>query len=98
MSQTRIIEPEWLDELSPDDLRAIRSRHDLRRINEIMGHAGFFTRGLSDLFNRRSPRRIVEIGAGDGTLMLQLAQRMASHWPGVEVTLLDLHPVVSAET
>ena len=98
MIQTRIIEREWLDELPPDDLRAIRSRHDLRRINGIMGHVGFFERTLRASIKRHSPRRIVEMGTGDGTLLLKLAQHLAPHWPGVEVTLLDLHPVVSAET
>lgn len=98
MIQTRIIEREWLDELPPDDLRAIRSRHDLRRINGIMGHVGFFERTLRARIKRHSPRRIVEMGTGDGTLLLKLAQRLAPHWPGVDVTLLDLHPVVSAET
>jgi hypothetical protein len=98
MTQSRTIEPEWLDELPPDDPRAIRSRRDLRRINRIMGHVGFFTRSLPIHFEERPPRRIVEIGTGDGTMLLSLAHRLAPSWPGVEVTLLDLHPVVSTQT
>ena len=98
MSQNRIIEREWLDELPAADARAIRSRRDLRRINGIMGHVGFFERTFRSRVNGRSPLRIVEMGTGDGTLLLKLAQRLAPRWPGVEVTLLDLHPVVSAET
>lgn len=98
MTMPRQIEPEWLDEMPPNDPHAIRSRNDLRRINGIMGHAGFFDRNLANRFNGHSPRRIVELGTGDGTLLLAVARRLAPRWPKVEVTLLDLHPVVSIET
>ena len=94
----RLIEPEWLDELPPEHPRAIRSRRDLRRINAIMGHVGFFARSLPGRFERHPPRRVVEIGTGDGTLLLSVAQRLALRWPNLEATLLDLHPVVTAET
>lgn len=98
MTMPRLIEPEWLDELPPGDPRAIRSRNDLRRINGIMGHVGFFTGILSGHFNFRSPLRLVEIGTGDGTLLLNVARRLGLRSPKIEATLLDLHPVVTANT
>src|SRR5260370_30188321 len=32
-ARTRSLEPEWLDELEPEDPRALRSRRDLLRVN-----------------------------------------------------------------
>ncbi len=46
-----------------------------------------------------APRiRILEIGAGDGSLMLAVARRLAPLWPAVDLTLLDRVPVVAAAT
>jgi hypothetical protein len=42
----RQVLPELLDELPPDDPRAIHSRGDLRRINKLMGNADIMARGL----------------------------------------------------
>ncbi|TPV99455.1 MAG: hypothetical protein USCAAHI_01108 [Beijerinckiaceae bacterium] len=39
-SVARVVRPEWLDSLPPDDPRAGRSRRDLRRINAWMQQAG----------------------------------------------------------
>ena len=36
LPMNRIVQPELLDELPPDDPRAMRSRRDLRRINAWM--------------------------------------------------------------
>ena len=79
MSLARAIESEWLDELPPDDPRALRSRRDIRRLNLIMGHAGILRRQL--LKHHPRPATIVELGAGDGTFMLALA-RQTGHRPG----------------
>jgi hypothetical protein len=35
------------------------------------------------------PRTLLELGAGDGSLLLRLAQRKAAAWPALQVTLLD---------
>lgn len=98
----RDVKPEILDSLPPDDPRAVGSRADLRRLNFLMGHAGFLTRAL---FRRRGgnpfpsrPLRLVELGAGDGTLMLRLARRWAALGARAEVTLLDRQNLVSADT
>ena len=93
----RVVEPEILDELPAADPRAQASRRDLRRLNWWMGHAAIFAREWQRAL-RTPPRRLVELGAGDGTLMLRLARRFARRWPGVEVTLVDRQPVVSSST
>src|SRR5690606_611777 len=45
----RVVLPEILDSLPPDDPRAIRSRGDLRRINRLMGSLGWLLRALDAL-------------------------------------------------
>lgn len=84
----RRVEPEILDGLSAGDPRARASRRDLRRINALMFQAGIMAR-LMRRHVARPPRRILEIGAGDGAFMLAVARRMAKRWPRVELTLLD---------
>ena len=88
----RILEPEWLDELPPQDARAVRSRADLRRVNWLMGNARLIARVLST----GNFTRIADLGSGDGHLMLRIAQRLRR--PGVELSLVDRAPVVSEAT
>ncbi|MDQ5850247.1 MAG: methyltransferase domain-containing protein [Pseudomonadota bacterium] len=88
-SPERVAEPEWLDELPPQDRRAVRSRGDLRRINTLMGNARCIARHLSG-------RKIADLGAGDGSVMLSVARRLQR--PGVELTLVDRSPVVADST
>lgn len=98
----REVEPELLDDLPSDDPRAVGSRADLRRLNSIMGHAGILSRAfrgqLDGTLARPGPLRLVELGAGDGTLLLQLARRWSALGVTAEVTLLDRQKLVSAET
>jgi len=92
----RRLEPEWLDELPADDLRAVESRRDLRLVNRIMGHAAIIGRVLRKRVRGDAPR-IAELGAGDGTLLARIAA--AARWRGgADVVLVDRQPVVSAET
>jgi hypothetical protein len=93
----RRLEPELLDHLPPADPRAVRSRRDLRLINRFMGNARLLARLLSSL--PEPPRSIVELGAGDGTLMLEVARRLAPQWRApVRLQLLDMAPVVQPAT
>lgn len=94
----RRVEPEWLDELPPDDPRARRSRNDLRRINTLMGNAGILARTLLESHETTAPRRIVELGAGDGTLLLRVAQKISRTWPRVAFGLVDQAAIVSEAT
>ena len=68
MSFARSIESEWLDTLAPDDPRAMRSRRDLRRVNAIMLQARIMVRLLNTYCAGATPKRIIELGGGDGTL------------------------------
>lgn len=98
MNAARVVQPEILDDLAPDDPRARRSRLDLRRIHVAMGSAGILRRALDRSQMRTPPRRILEIGAGDGTLLLRVARRLAPAWRDVELTLLDRVDLVAPAT
>lgn len=94
----RSLHSELVDELPPEHPAAIQTRRDLRRINTLMGHAGIFTRSLKKLFPGKSPSRMVEIGAGDGEILLRVARRLAGQWREVDVTFLDLQDLLHEET
>ncbi|TIT57630.1 MAG: hypothetical protein E5W90_37770, partial [Mesorhizobium sp.] len=64
--EQRQLEPEILDGLAGDDPRALAARRDLRRINALMFQARIMA-SLLWKFVPRPPRRILEIGAGDGS-------------------------------
>jgi hypothetical protein len=93
----RTVLPELLDELAEDDPRAIRSRADLRRVNRWMGQARLMTRLLAG-YGTSPPKRMLEIGCGDGSFMLRVARTLAPQWPGVHLYLLDRQNLVSAAT
>ncbi|CDX22232.1 conserved hypothetical protein [Mesorhizobium plurifarium] len=92
----RTLVPEILDRLAADDPRALHSRRDLRRINALMFQAPIMA-SLMRKFVATAPRRILEIGAGDGTFMLKVAWRMTRDWPEVELTMLDRVGLVTPE-
>lgn len=85
----RKIQPELLDELPGDDPRAIGSRRDLRRINAWMGNARLTAAALGAAARMAPPRRIVDLGAGDGDFLLRLTRHLPAFPPGVEVVLVD---------
>jgi SAM-dependent methyltransferase len=80
----RIVEPEWLDELPAENPGALASRRDLRRLNWLMNHAGIIARVLRRF---SPPKRILDLGAGDGAFTLRVAT--AARWRSVEVILVD---------
>ena len=94
----REVQPELLDTLPLDDPRARRSRRDLCRVNAWMGNGVILARALRDSANGRVPGQILELGAGDGHLLLRVARTLAPLWPEVEVTLLDQQSLVEART
>ncbi|MGH7004301.1 MAG: methyltransferase domain-containing protein, partial [Alphaproteobacteria bacterium] len=97
IAMQRLVEPELLDRLPVADPRAIGSRRDLRRVNGIMGNVGLIARALTRNA-ADAPRRIVDLGAGDGAFSLSLARRLASRWPGLRLVLVDRAPAVEAPT
>ncbi|MEI6193691.1 MAG: class I SAM-dependent methyltransferase [Verrucomicrobiota bacterium] len=98
IKMNRIVKPELLDTLPPDDPRAVRSRRDLRRVNGWMRNHSIMGDALRNQFENRSPREITELGAGDGDFLLRVAQKLSPQWPNVKLALLDLQRNVSAET
>ncbi|MDI1252669.1 hypothetical protein [Thermomonas sp.] len=98
MNMARVVQPEWLDHLPADDPRAIRSRDDLRRINVLMSATRLLGEALDPLIAGRNHARIVELGAGDGSLLLRLARSRANAWPPVTLDLLDMQPIVAPAT
>ena len=98
----RFFEPELLDDLPPADPRAVGSRADLRRLNSIMGHDDILSRAFhhhfDQTFSRSRPLSLVELGAGDGTLLLRLARRVSAPGLTARVMLLDRQNIVSPET
>lgn len=97
----RTVRPELLDELLPADPRAIRSRRDLQRVNRALGSCRIVSRALEQALGRASqhvPLRILELGAGDGSLALRIARRLVSAWPATELVLLDRQDLVPEAT
>ncbi len=91
----RRVEPELLDELPADAPDAVASRRDLRRVNWWMGHVGMMDRMLA---GSETPRRVVELGAGDGTFLLRLAVLRPGRGTKISAVLVDRQKLVSEET
>ncbi|MDP9082281.1 MAG: class I SAM-dependent methyltransferase [Pseudomonadota bacterium] len=97
IASPRIVLPELLDELEPNDPRARRSRRDLRYVHRAMRSLSILQRAIARLRLAAPPKRILELGAGDASLMLRLAQAQRD-WGGVALTILDRHDLLSKET
>jgi hypothetical protein len=76
---TRMVTAEVLDGLAANDPDAMRSRRDLQRVHRFMGTRTLVLQGLHALAvgrHKTKPLRILEIGAGDGSLMLGVARAL----------------------
>jgi SAM-dependent methyltransferase len=91
----RIMEPELLDLLAAQDLRAQASRRDLQRINFVMRNQAIMARLLRPL---PAPRRLADLGSGDGRFLLGVARRMARYWPRVTALIVDRQDLVTTRT
>jgi hypothetical protein len=98
MSLPRLVLPELLDQLPANDPGAIRIRRDLNFINAFLPNARFMARSLANHFANKLPSVLLDIGGGDGTFMLRVAQRLAPRWQNVTVTLLDQQNLVDSNT
>ena len=79
---SRILRPELLDSLPPEDRDAIHSRRDLRHFNRALGNPAWFRKQLSLIV--RPGERVLELGAGTG----ELRQSVPSHvfqWDGLDL-------------
>lgn len=94
----RVVEPELLDELPPDDRRARWSRRDLRRVNAWMRNHAIMAKRLQTAASGQAPRQIVEFGAGDGNLLLRAARKISPCWRDTKAILLDRQKNVTAQT
>ena len=94
----RRVERELLDELPPEDSRAIRSRQDLQRVNAFMGNPKIMAGALRAAFEENVARSIVDLGGGDGRLMLEVARQLSPGWGGTHLALLDRQNILSATT
>ena len=97
----RVVAAEVLDGLPQNDPSAIRSRRDLRRVHRAMGTRKIILRAFKAMKLAHlevEPLRVLEIGAGDGSLMLGVAQALDSAWPKVALTLLDRQALVTPAT
>lgn len=81
----RSVQPEILDGLPACNLHAIASRRDLLRINHLMGNYRWLLRTVRRA-GVSANHRLLEIGAGDGTLTKRLARAL----PASSVHALDL--------
>lgn len=101
MMPCRVLTAETLDGLAPNDPAAMRSRRDLVRVHRAMRTCRIVSKGWQSVVSSEcasAPLRILEIGAGDGTLLLGVAQSLAPHWPRVHLTLLDRVDIVEPVT
>jgi len=85
----RVVLPELLDVLPPQDSSALRSRRDLRRLNALMGHAKIMAGALQEDIPSPGVQELVELGAGDGHFLLSVARRLNGRWRGTRAIFVD---------
>ena len=96
-----MVSAEVLDHLAAHDPRAQRSRRDLLRVHRAMGSQALVCSGWQAVLRSRhagTALRVLELGAGDGRLLLGVARALAPAWPPVQLTLLDRQDIVSRAT
>ena len=104
MVRARVVLPERLDGLAESDPAAQRARRDLQRVHRVMRTRTTLLRALRPLHTAGPARRpgaalrVLELGAGDGSLLLGVARALAPHWPKVQLTLLDRQALVPPGT
>lgn len=91
----RSVTPELLDGLDAADPRALHSRRDLQTVNTFMGTPRVLARALQGSV---AGARIVELGSGDGTLLLRVARRIGRVPRRVHAVLVDQRPSLIAQT
>ncbi len=106
---TRVIQPELLDHLTPEDADAIRSRRDLRRLNACMRSGAILARALQMIPPAKRLDSIIDLGGGDATVLLNVLRRMdktrgTSNGPdgapnqSRRAVVVDRHDVIGPDT
>jgi hypothetical protein len=101
MTMSRVVARESFDCLPEDDPSAMRSRRDLRRVHHSMGTRSIVLRALRGMnvqCRDSAPLRLLELGAGDGSLMLGVARAIGDSWPRVALTLLNRQSLIGSAT
>lgn len=83
--RARLVEPEILDSLPHDHPDALASRGDIRFLNTVMGNFRWIRKELGQ--NARPAEKVVELGAGDGSLVRYVARThaaLAKGWTGLD--------------
>lgn len=99
--RNRIVEAETLDHLAPDAPQARRSRRDLVRVHRVMGTRRVMAHAWQALVSPQraaAPLRVLELGAGDGSLLLGLARSWLPSWRQVHLCLMDRQDLVTPRT
>lgn len=86
VSEGRVLVPEILDSLPPEDPEAVRGRKDLLALDRFLGNSRWIVRSLAPEAGGRMD--LAELGAGDGLL----CTRLATTFQEAEVTGYDLNP------
>ena len=85
----RRLSPEILDELEPSDPRAVASRRDLQKVNAVMQNARWLAGLARERLESTRPIRVLDLGGGDGTFLLNFLSRFPkTRWPS-RACLLD---------
>lgn len=93
----RLVRPELLDDMDPNDPAASHSRADLRRLNWLMANAHWIDRALRR--EKVQARAVAELGAGDGTFLLSVVRKLKKRGVQIEKAVaLDRQSIVSQET
>jgi 2-polyprenyl-3-methyl-5-hydroxy-6-metoxy-1,4-benzoquinol methylase len=96
---SRRVQPEILDGMAADDPVAEHSRRDLQLVHRVMRTRSRLAHTLRRLVPRPARAlRVLELGAGDGTLMLGVARELAAVWTKVGLTSLDRVALLDAAT
>jgi hypothetical protein len=99
--RSRQVLPEELDSLPWQNPAAVRARLDLQTLHRAMATLRLLRRALAPMRfvgSDKRPLRVLELGAGDGSLLLALSRTLTPAWPAVELTLLDRQPLLSHAT
>lgn len=96
----RSVAAEQLDGLAANDPAALGSRRDLQRIHRVLRTKSLLLSALDDRLpaSPSTALHILELGAGDGSLLLQVAGAMRAQRRPVEITLLDRLPLIDDAT